>query len=135
MELMEGKMPKTSSMDSISTKQHKIATLARYTPKITLNTISHHIDQEFLTVAYDNTRKSGATGIDGQTAEGYKEELQDNLSSLLNRFKSGSYKAPPVKRVYIPKGKGKQRPIGIPTFEDKVLQTAVKMVLEPIYET
>lgn len=135
MELMEGKMTKTSSMETISTKQHKIATLARYTPKITLNTLSHHIDQEFLTVAYDNTRKSGATGIDGQTAKGYKEELQDNLLSLLNRFKSGSYKAPPVKRVYIPKGKGKQRPIGIPTYEDKVLQTAVKMVLEPIYET
>jgi len=128
-------MPKTSSMETISTKQHKIATLASYTPKITLNTLSHHIDQEFLAAAYDRTRKSGATGIDGQTAKDYKEKLQDNLLSLLNRLKSGSYKAPPVKRIYIPKGKGKQRPIGIPTFEDKVLQTAIKMVLEPIYET
>ena len=81
------------------------------------------------------TRKDGATGIDGQTANEYAEKLEENLQSLRDRFKSGAYRAPPVRRVHIPKGDGKQtRPIGIPTFEDKVLQRAVTMVLEAIYE-
>lgn len=74
-------------------------------------------------------------GVDGQTAAEYEEKLQENLRSLLDRFKSGRYKAPPVRRVHIPKGDGKStRPIGIPAFEDKVLQRAVLMVLEAVYE-
>ena len=81
------------------------------------------------------TRKDGAPGVDGQVAAGYEADLEANLSSLLDRFKSGLYRAPPVKRVYIPKGDGKRlRPIGIPTLEDKVLQRAVVMILEPLYE-
>ncbi len=74
-------------------------------------------------------------GVDGQTAAGYEAHLQANLQSLLNRAKSGTYQAPPVRRTHIPKGSGNEtRPIGIPTFEDKVLQRAVTMVLEAIYE-
>ena len=89
----------------------------------------------WLQEAYSRTRKDGAAGVDGATAEQYAEHLGDNLRSLLDRFKSGQYQAPPVKRVYIPKGSGSQtRPIGIPTFEDKVLQRAVAMVLEAVYE-
>ena len=85
--------------------------------------------------AYRQTRKDGAAGVDGQTAAEYAEDLDGNLRSLLDRFKSGTYKAPPVRRVHIPKGDGSRtRPIGIPTFEDKVLQRAVAMVLEAIYE-
>ena len=81
------------------------------------------------------TRKDGAAGVDGQTAEVYAEQLLDNLQSLLDRAKSGTYQAPPVRRVHIPKGtEGDTRPIGIPTFEDKVLQRAVVMVLEAVYE-
>ena len=73
--------------------------------------------------------------MDGQTAEDYAENLEGNLQSLLDRAKSGTYQAPPVRRVHIPKGTASEtRPIGIPTFEDKVLQRAVVMVLEPIYE-
>ena len=73
--------------------------------------------------------------MDGQTADDYAEHLEANLRSLLDRFKSGQYTAPPVRRVHIPKGDGwKTRPIGIPTFEDKVLQRAVVMVLESVYE-
>jgi len=97
--------------------------------------LAHHIDLEFLGEAFRRTRKDGATGVDGQTAEEYEERLEENLRSLLDRFKSGQYHAPPVRRTYIPKGDGKeQRPIGIPTFEDKVLQRAVSMVLEAVYE-
>jgi group II intron reverse transcriptase/maturase len=98
-------------------------------------TLAHHIDVAFLREAFARTRKDGATGVDGQTAEEYAENLEGNLQSLLDRFKSGTYQAPPVRRVNIPKGDGKTtRPLGIPTFEDKVLQRAVAMVLEAIYE-
>ena len=98
-------------------------------------TLAHHIDVEWLREAYRRTRKDGAVGVDGQTAAAYAENLEENLRDLLDRFKSGTYQAPPVRRVYIPKGDGKRiRPIGIPTFEDKVLQRAVVMMLEAVYE-
>ena len=97
--------------------------------------MAHHIDLEFLQEAFRRTRKDGATGVDGQTSGEYEERLEENLRSLLDRFKSGQYKAPPVRRTYVPKGDGKQqRPIGIPTFEDKVLQRAVTMVLGAVYD-
>lgn len=99
-----------------------------------LTTLAHHIDVDFLREAYRLTRKGGATGVDGTTAEEYALNLEDNLQALLNRFKTGEYRAPPVKRVHIPKGDGKTRPLGIPTFEDKVLQRAVTMVLGSVYE-
>ena len=75
--------------------------------------------------------------MDGQTAEDYEINLKDNLQDLLNRAKSGTYVAPPVRRVHIPKAgsPNETRPLGIPTFEDKILQRAVLMVLEPVYET
>ncbi len=86
-------------------------------------------------IARSMTRKDAAAGVDGQTADEYMANLEENLQSLLDRAKSGTYRAPPVRRVHIPKGDGsKTRPIGIPTFEDKVLQRAVVMLLGPIYE-
>ncbi len=98
-------------------------------------TLAHHIDLELLREAYRRTRKDGAVGVDRQTAEEYAANLGENLAALHERLKAGTYVAPPVKRVHIPKGDGgKTRPIGIPTFEDKVLQRAVAMVLEAVYE-
>jgi group II intron reverse transcriptase/maturase len=121
--------------DTVSPKLQRIAKLARERPQTALTTLAHHIDEEFLKEAYRRTRKDGAVGVDGQTAEAYGEELEENLYALLDRFKSGSYRAPPVRRVHIPKGDGrKTRPIGIPAFEDKVLQRAVTMVMEAVYE-
>jgi len=97
--------------------------------------LAHHIDVEWLHEAHRRTRKNGAVGVDGQTAAQYAEHLEANLQALLDRFKAGTYKAPPVRRKHIPKGDGsKTRPIGIPTFEDKVLQRGVAMVLEAVYE-
>lgn len=127
-------MTRGSNLGSISTKLERIAQLAREDPERVLLTLAHHIDIDWLREAYRRTRKSGSPGVDGQTAAGYESELGDNLNSLLDRFKSGRYKAPPVRRAHIPKGGGKTRPIGIPTFEDKVLQRAVTMVLEAVYE-
>jgi group II intron reverse transcriptase/maturase len=97
--------------------------------------LNHHLDLDWLKEAFRRTRQDAATGVDGQTGADYEEHLEENLQSLLDRAKSGTYRAPPVRRVHIPKGTGPEtRPIGIPTFEDKVLQRAVAMVLEPIYE-
>jgi len=118
----------------VSTKLQRIAELARRRPGEALTTLAHHIDLAFLEEAFRRTRKDGAVGADGQTAPEYAANLEGNLRSLLDGFKLGTYKAPPVRRVHIPKGKGKTRPIGIPTFEDKVLQRAVQMVLEAVYE-
>ena len=97
--------------------------------------LHHLIDIDWMSEAYRRTRKDGATGIDGVTAADYAKDLEANLESLLDRIKSGSYRAPPVRRHYIPKADGTKRPLGIPTFEDKVAQRAILMLLEPIYET
>jgi group II intron reverse transcriptase/maturase len=119
----------------VSTKLRQIAERARQIRNEGLRTLAHCIDVEFLEAAYRRTRKDGAPGVDGQTAADYKNDLDENLGQLLERFKAGTYRAPAVRRVHIPKGDGsKTRPIGIPTFEDKVLQRAVTMVLEAIYE-
>lgn len=119
----------------VSTKLQRIAKLARDAPTMVLTNLAHHIDMDLLHEAYKRTRKDGATGVDGQTAKEYGEDLEENLADLLRRQKEGRYRAPPVRRVYIPKGRGKdRRPLGIPTFEDKVLQRAVAMVLGAVYE-
>jgi RNA-directed DNA polymerase len=123
-------------MDSANllTKWHWIAELARKKPGTVLFSLNHVIDFEWMREAYMRTRKDGATGIDGVTAQEYEANLEANLRDLLERIKSGRYKAPPVRRTYIAKVDGSQRPIGIPSFEDKVAQRAVAMVLEAVYE-
>lgn len=120
----------------VSTKQIRIAELARQSPEMAFTSLAHFMDVDWLFEAYRKTRKSGATGVDGVTAADYEQDLEGNLQRLLDRAKSGSYRAPPVRRVYIPKGSSSSevRPIGIPTLEDKVLQRAIVMLLEPIYE-
>jgi RNA-directed DNA polymerase len=128
-------MAGTSRPVTMSPGQQRIAELAKQAPTMSFTTLAHHITIEWLHAAYQRTRHDGATGVDGQTAEDYAVDLLGNLQKLLDRAKSGTYRAPPVRRVHIPKGTGTEtRPIGIPTFEDKVLQRAVVMALEPIYE-
>ena len=122
--------------DIVSTKQERIATLAKQSPQMGFMSLAYMMDLPWLLQAYHRTRKNGATGVDGQTWHEYGENLEANLQSLLDRAKSGRYRAPPVNRVHIPKAGSptQTRPIGIPTLEDKVLQRAVVMLLEPIYE-
>jgi group II intron reverse transcriptase/maturase len=92
------------------------------------------IDVEFLKEAFRKTRKGGATGIDKVTAAEYEANLDENLQDLLQRMRSGLYKAPPVLRKWLRKEDGSQRPIGVPTFEDKIAQRAVAMLLGAVYE-
>lgn len=120
---------------NVSTKQQRIAELAKQKPQVTFTSLNHYLDIDWLREAYRRLRRDSAPGCDNQTVQDYGESLESNLQSLLNRAKSGSYIAPPVKRVHISKGEGKgTRPIGIPTTEDKLLERAVAMLLEPIYE-
>jgi RNA-directed DNA polymerase len=128
-------MTETPSSVPMSMKRKRIAELAKQAPSMSFTNLSQYMDDLLLHAAFMRTRPDGATGVDGQTSEAYAENLESNLRDLLNRAKSGTYRAPPVRRAYIPKGTGSEtRPIGIPTFEDKVLQRGVVMILEQIYE-
>jgi len=122
--------------DSVSTKRRRIAELARRSPQMGFTSLAYLMDIDWMREAWRLTRKDGAAGVDGQRAADSERDLEGNLRSLLDRAKSGTYQAPPVRRVHIPKGGSatETRPIGIPTLEDKVLQRAVAMLLEPIYE-
>lgn len=119
---------------NVYTKQQRIAELGKLMVGAGFTSLAYLIDLEWLREAYRRTRKDGAAGVDEVTAKDYEGDLEGNLQSLLDRFKSGRYHAPPVKRAYIPKGDGALRPIGIPALEDKILQRAVVMVLTPLYE-
>ena len=128
-------MTEASNSQPISTKLERIAKQARDLRGRQLYTLAHHIDVAWLHEAYRRTRKDGAHGVDGTSATQYAARLEANLESLLERAKTGRYRAPAVRRVHIPKGRGTEtRPIGIPTFEDKVLQRAVAMVIGEVYE-
>ncbi len=120
----------------VSTRQQRIAEIAREKPETVFTSLAHLIDIPWLHEAYHRTRKDGAVGVDGQTGKDYEANLEGNLQTLLDRAKSGTYVAPPVRRVHIPKAgsETETRALRIPTFEDKVLQRAVAMVLETIYE-
>lgn len=130
---MESEM--SSKENGVLTKQRRIAENARRLPLVGFTSLAYHMDTEWLEVAFNETKKNKAPGIDGVKASDYEEKLNENLKNLLEKAKSGKYYAPPVKRVFIPKGNGKEkRPLGIPTFEDKVLQRSIKMLIEPIFE-
>ncbi len=101
---------KTPRFDSVSTKQSRIAEQARACPDMVFTTLHHHIDLEWMDRAWTLTRKDGATGVDGVTATEYEKDLEARLTDLMDRIKSGNYRAPAVRRHYIPKPDGKQRP-------------------------
>jgi len=120
---------------NVSTKQQRIAELAKHQPEMYFTSLNHYVNVDWLREAYRRLRKASAPGYDGQTVAEYGQALDANLYFLLDRAKSGTYFASPVRHVHIPKGTGKEtRPIGIPATEDKLLQQAVAMILELIYE-
>lgn len=118
----------------MSTVEQQIAERARRITDEPLTNLHMFIDEALLHKSFDMLNKKGAPGVDGQTWTEYNEERGANIKTLLSAFKSGRYRAPHIRRTYIPKGDGRQRPLGIPTIEDKLLQTALTRVLSPIYE-
>lgn len=135
MELLLGNMNDTQRSEDVLTVQQRIAELARERPQECFTALNHYLTVDWLRAAYYRVKPESAPGVDGQSWSDYGAHLEENLRRLLDRAKSGRYVAPPVKRVHIPKGDGKEtRGIGMPTIEDKVLQRAIAMLLEPIYE-
>lgn len=119
---------------TVSTKLRRITEQAVHKDDWVFRSLAHQIDVEFLREAHKRVRKNASPGVDGVTAEEYAENLEANLEDLHARMRSGVYKAPPVKRGWVPKDGKKRRPIGKPAFEDKIAQRAVVTLLEPIYE-
>ena len=119
---------------TVTPQLQRIAAQAAHAPNRVLTTLAHLIDVDFLREAYRQTSKASAPGIDGVTAKEYAEHLDENLCDLHERLRSGRSQAPPGERVWLEKDDGGQRPIGKPTFEDKLVQRAVAMLLEAIDE-
>jgi RNA-directed DNA polymerase len=119
---------------TVTPQLQQIAAQAARDPARVFTTLAHLMDRDFLREAYRQTSKASAPGIDGVTAQQYADHLDENLGDLYERLRSGRYHAPPVERVWLAKDDGKQRPIGKPTFEDKIVQRAVVMLWEAIYE-
>jgi group II intron reverse transcriptase/maturase len=135
MEPLVRNMNDTQRSENVCTVQQRIAEMARERPQECFTALNHYLTVDWLMEAHERVRPDSAPGVDGQSWSDYGRELEKNLRGLLDRVKSGRYVAPPVMRVYIPKGDGKEtRGIGMPTLEDKILQRAVLMLLEAIYE-
>lgn len=116
------------------TVEMQIAARSREHPGEALTNLHSFIDEAMLHTSFNGLKKKGVSGVDGQTWQSYNEIREQRIPQLHGLFKSGSYRAPHIRRTYIPKGSGKMRPLGIPTVEDKVLQKAVTRVLTPVYE-
>jgi len=112
----------------------KVAERARRDPEARHFSLAHLIDEEALKRAFDRIRKGAAIGVDGITKEQYGVTLDENVRALRERMRAGKYRHQPIRRVHIPKERGKTRPIGISSIEDKVVQGALREVLEAIYE-
>jgi group II intron reverse transcriptase/maturase len=124
----------TQGEDDALTFLQRIGQRAKEKPEEKWTTLLSHMKVPLFKEAYVRVRRDAATGVDGVTWEEYGERLDERLHDLMDRVHRGSYHPQPVRRVHIPKGDGKTRPIGIPALEDKVVQQAARMVLEPIYE-
>jgi len=104
--------------------------------QLRFTTLWHHVyNIEHLRKAYFGLKRNAAPGVDGETWRHYGEDLEGNLQDLADRLKRGAYRAKPVRRSYIPKPDGRQRPLGVTVLEDKIAQRATVEVLNAIYET
>ena len=112
----------------------RVAEAAQKAPKRRLLSLAHHLDVDALRRAFKRIRGNAAVGVDGVTKEAYGEKLEDNLQDLHSRLKTMQYRHQVIRRVYIEKEGGKQRPIGISCLEDKIVQDALRELLEAIYE-
>jgi RNA-directed DNA polymerase len=118
---------KSSSLHGVREAAHKDSTLK-------FTALLHHVDEACLTEAFFNLKKSAAIGVDGVTWHEYERNLEGNITALHDRIHRGAYRAKPSRRVWIPKPDGRQRPLGITSLEDKIVQQVVLWVVQCIYE-
>jgi len=120
----------------MSTQLDQIAKKAKADPKVRFTSLAHLLTPEFLRETWRQMNRRGASGIDGETTKEFERDLDTRVQELCERLKRGAYRAPPVRRVEIPKGPGKvgTRPLGIPTVQDRLLQRAVARILEAVFE-
>lgn len=123
------------SRERLQSELGRIRQIAEGDKDAKFTTLWHHVyDIDRLRECYYGLKRNSAKGVDGETWEHYGENLEENLTDLSDRLRRGAYHAKPVRRVYIPKPDGRQRPIGIPALEDKIVQSAAAEVLGAIYE-
>ena len=128
--------PRTQSRISAPSELAQIRQKAKSNKDVKFTALMHHIYRiDTLRFAYSQLKRHAAAGVDGETWQHYGEDLEANLQDLSHRLKRGAYRAKPVRRVYIPKADGRQRPLGVPALEDKIVQRAAVEVLNAIYET
>jgi len=127
-------MASASTLETMSPELSKVVERARSEPEGRLRALAHLIDAPALARAYRRMRKDAAVGVDGVTKEQYGQNLEGNLQGLHARLVSNKYRHQAIRRVHIPKAPGKTRPIGISAFEDKLVQDAVREVLQAVYE-
>ena len=120
--------------EKVSTVEMQIAARSRDHQDEGLTNLNQFIDEEFMLACFKTLNRQSAAGVDGQSWKEYQEQVDERIPQLLSAFRSGTYRAPPIRRTYIPKEDGTPRPLGILTIEDKLLQTAVSKVLTPVYE-
>lgn len=131
---VEGNTPRAWTLDQVYTKLHRLAAKAQQDPNWQFTNLAHLLTVELLGEAFRRLRKDASPGIDGVTATVFEQDLERNLEALHRRLRDGRYRAQPVRRVFIEKENGKKRALGIPALEDKIVQRAVLIILEPIYE-
>ena len=138
--LAEGNSPernalRTQSRGSASSALERVRQAARRDGKQRFTALLHYVyDIDRLRTAYNGLKRNAAAGVDGETWRAYGDNLEANLRDLADRLKRGAYRAKPVRRAFIPKADGRQRPLGVPALEDKLVQRAVIEVLNAIYE-
>jgi group II intron reverse transcriptase/maturase len=133
---LERNATRTQSRSGAPSALERVRQAARRDSKQRFTALLHHVyDVERLRAAYHALKRDAAPGVDGETWRHYGENLEANLQDLSGRLKRGAYRAKPVRRAYIPKADGRQRPLGVPTLEDKIVQRAAVEVLNAIYET
>ena len=126
---------RTQCRECLQSELGRIRQIAATDKDAKFTTLWHHVyDTDRLREAFYGLKRNSAKGVDGETWEHYGENLEENLTDLSDRLKRGAYHAKPVRRVYIPKPDGRQRPIGVPALEDKIVQSATAEVLNAIYE-
>jgi RNA-directed DNA polymerase len=127
--------PGRSAGQGVSSELDRVRQVAQRDKEARFTALLHHVTVLRLLLACDDLKKDAAPGVDGVTWRDYEQDLMENLRDLHERVQSGRYRASPSRRVYIPKADGRQRPLGIATLEDKIVQRAVVEVLNAVYET